>query len=108
MEHPMSLHADPILPLLTPGERIELALKGADGHLRVTDRRVVVTHDALVRLAVTFAALRRIELDVEAGGKGVLTIVPHHAWDQPQMLSVRRDDLQHAAEIVAFVGERLS
>lgn len=97
----------PILHLLEPDERIELSLWAGDYQLRVTDRRLVVTEEERVRLHVGYDELRRIQFDLEALRPAALVIVPHRPSDEPQVLSVPREMLHRAAEILAFVGERL-
>ena len=100
--------ADPaVLRLLQPGERVELGLAMAGADLRVTDRRLLVTSAGSVRLDIPYERLRRIQFDLEAGRPAALVIVPHHPSDEPQVLSVPRDQLHVAAELLAFVGERL-
>ena len=100
--------ADPtILRLLQPGERVELSLATSDADLRVTDRRLLVTTAGTVRLDIPYERLRRVEFDVESGRQAALVIVPHHPSDRPQVLSVSREQLHVAAELLAFVGERL-
>jgi hypothetical protein len=67
---------DPIMHILQPGERIELALEGMESEIRVTDRRIVVTQDQRVRLDIPFERLRRIQFDVESGRPAVMVVVP--------------------------------
>jgi hypothetical protein len=97
----------PILHLLEPGERIDLLLYANGNELRVTDRRLVVTEEDHVRLHVAYDELRRVQFDLEAMRPAVLVMVPHSASLEPQMLSIPRDQLHHAAEVLAFIGERL-
>jgi hypothetical protein len=60
-----------------------------------------------VRLAIPYERLRRIEFDLEAGRPSTLVVVPHDPADEPQVLSIPRDQLPAAAEVLAFIGERL-
>src|SRR5688572_13897107 len=100
--------ADPaILHLLQPGERVELGLATTTGELRVTDRRILVTADGAVRLDIPYERLRRIQFDIEAERPATLVIVPHRPSDEPQLLAIPRGSLHVAAELLAFVGERL-
>jgi hypothetical protein len=96
-----------ILHLLQPGERVELRLDAASYQLRVTDRRMLLTNAGSVRLDIPYERLRRIEFDIEAERPATLVIVPHLPADEPQVLSVPHESLHHAAELLAFVGERL-
>jgi hypothetical protein len=96
-----------VLHLLQPGERVELGLGSFGAELRVTDRRLLVTDADAVRLDIPYERLRRIEFDLEAGRAATLVVVPHHPDDEPQVLSVPSDQLHVAAELLAFVGERL-
>ena len=96
-----------VLRLLQRDERVELALEAIGAELRVTDRRLLVTDAANVRLDIPYKRLRRIEFDLEAARPASMVIVPHQPADEPQVLSVPRDQLQVAAEVLAFIGERL-
>jgi hypothetical protein len=93
--------------LLQPDERVELGLVTPEAELRVTDRRILVTESGAVRLDIAYEGLRRIQFDLEAERPAALVIVPHHPSDVPQVLSVPREQLHVAAELLAFVGERL-
>jgi hypothetical protein len=108
----MEPHDEPVaeaavLHLLQPGERVELGLTTTSAELRVTDRRLLVTDANAVRLDIPYDRLRRIQFDIEAQRPAAMVIVPHHPSDEPQVLSVPRDQLHVAAEVIAFVGERL-
>jgi hypothetical protein len=98
---------DPAFHVLQPGERISLALRSHDLELRVTDRRLLVTSGGHVRLDIGYEALRRIQFDVEAAHPATLVIVPQRPTDEPQVLTIPRESLHQAAEMLAFVGERL-
>jgi hypothetical protein len=75
--------------------------------LRVTNGRLMISVDGLVRLDVSYAELRRIQFDLEAERRATLVIVPHLPRHEPQLLTVARDDLEEAAAILAFVGQRM-
>jgi hypothetical protein len=96
-----------VLHLLQPGERVELELRAGGGELRVTDRRLLVTDAGAVRLDIGYEQLRRIQFDVEGERPAALVIVPHRPSDEPQVLSVPREQLHVAAQVLAFIGERL-
>jgi hypothetical protein len=92
---------------LQPGERVELGLATSGAELYVTDRRLLVTDASAVRLDIPYERLRRIQFDLEAERPAALVIVPHRPDDEPQVLSVPREQLHVAAEVLAFIGERL-
>jgi hypothetical protein len=96
-----------ILHLLFPGERVELRLDATSYELRVTDRRMLLTSAGTVRLDIPYERLRRIEFDLEAERPATLIIVPHLPADEPRILFIPHECLHHAAELLAFVGERL-
>ena len=60
-----------------------------------------------MRLDIPYERLRRIQFDIEAERPATMVIVPHLPADEPQVLSVPHESLHHAAELLAFVGERL-
>ena len=108
MDPHADLAADPdVLRSLQPGERVELGFTTASGDLRVTDRRLLVTSAGSVRLDIPYDRLRRIQFDIEANRPAAMVIVPHRPSDEPQVLSVPREQLHIAAALLAFVGERL-
>ena len=96
-----------VMHLLQPGERVELELESFGATLLVTDRRLLVSYAQNVRLDIPYEGLRRIQFDLEARRPAAMVIVPHLPADEPQVLSVPREQLHLAAEILAFVGERL-
>jgi hypothetical protein len=95
------------LHLLQAGERVELSLDATDYELRVTDRRLLLLSGGSVRFDIPYDRLRRIEFDIETDRPATLLIVPHLPTDEPQALSVPHERLRSAAELLAFVGERL-
>jgi hypothetical protein len=100
--------ADPsTLHILQSGERVELGLVTAGAELRVTDRRLLVISAGAVRLDIPYERLRRIQFDLEAQRPAAMVIVPHRPDEEPQVLSVPREQLHVAAELLAFIGERL-
>lgn len=96
-----------ILHLLQPGERVALGVAATNEELRVTDRRLLVTTAGHVRLDIPYERLRRIQFDIESGRPATLVIVPHLPSDEPQVLAIPHKSLHQAAEVLAFVGERL-
>jgi hypothetical protein len=108
MEPTREGHHDPlVLRLLHPGERIELGVLAVDAELRVTDRRLLVTSEDRLRLDIGYGDLRRIQFDLEAGRPATMVIVPQRPSDEAQVLTIPFESLHRAAEILAFVGERL-
>jgi hypothetical protein len=93
--------------LVQPDERVELGLGGLEGELLVTDGGVVVSDDARVRLDVPYEGLRRVQFDLESGRPAVLVVVPHRPTDLPQTLTIPRERVPRAAEVLAFVSRRL-
>ncbi len=83
-------------------------MDATDYELRVTDRRLLLLSGGSVRLDIPYTRLRRIQFDIEAERPATLVIVPHLPTDEPQALSVPHESLHHAAELLAFVGERLA
>jgi hypothetical protein len=96
-----------ILHLLQPGERVALGVAATNEELRVTDRRLIVTSAGHVRLDIPYERLRRIQFDIETGRPATMVIVPHLPSDEPQVLAIPHESLHHAAQLLAFVGERL-
>ena len=96
-----------VLHLLQPGEHVEFALESFGAELRLTDGRLLVNYADDVRLAIPYERLRRVEFDLEAGRPSTMVVVPHHPADEPQVLSVARDQLHVAAEVLAYIGKRL-
>jgi hypothetical protein len=96
-----------VLHLLGPDERVELGLTTGGVELLVTDRRLLVTDASAVRLDIGYERLRRVQFDIEADRPAALVIVPHRPSDEPQLLSVPREQLHAAAQVLAFIGERL-
>jgi hypothetical protein len=96
-----------VLHLLQPGERVELGLTTEGVELLVTDRRILVADAGAVRLDIGYERLRRVQFDIEAGRPAALVIVPHRPSEEPQLLSVPKEQLHVAAQVLAFIGERL-
>ncbi len=84
-----------------------MAIHADEGDLRVTDRRLIVNSGDHVRMNLGYEYLRRIQFDLEVMRPASMVIVPHRATDLPQVLSIPRESLPYAAELLAFVGERL-
>lgn len=108
MDRQEALGEDPeMLHLLQAGERVELSLDTTDYELRVTDRRLLLMSGGSVRLDIPYERLRRIQFDIEMDRPATLVIVPHLPTDEPHALAVPHERLHSAAELLAFVGERL-
>jgi hypothetical protein len=93
---------------LEPGEEIHITTRADDVILAVTDRRLVVAAPERVALAVPFHAVRRIQFDIERSRPATLVIVPEHAADEPQVLSIPVDRYREAADALVSIGERLA
>jgi hypothetical protein len=73
---------------------------GHRGCLRPEDRHTIMTHEQ----SKTRSSRQD---DLETMRPAVMVLMPHRASDPPQVASVPREDLHRAAELLAFVGERL-
>jgi hypothetical protein len=96
-----------ILHILEPDEELHLQAQAVEAIVAITDRRVIVAAGEDVSLAVPYAAIRRLELNVERGRPATLLIVPERADLEPQVLSVQAAELPGVAQAMAFIGERL-
>lgn len=97
-----------VLHLLEPGEAVAFALETSDAELHVTERRLIVSSGVHVRLNAWHDDLRLIQFDLEALRPATMVIVPHRSSDEPQMMSIGRADIRRAADLLAFIGERLA
>jgi hypothetical protein len=75
--------------------------------LAVTANRLLVARDARLVLYSPFAAILRIEFDVERGLPASMIIVPTDPALGPTVLAIANEHLTEAARAVALVGVRL-
>ncbi len=94
--------------LLESGEQIRAAAEARDAVLAVTDRRVVVADPARVALAVPIDAIRRVQFDIERTRPATMVIVPEHAGDEAQVLTIPAHQYAAAARALVTLGLDLS
>ena len=97
-----------LLEALEPGEQLRVQARSREAVLAVTDRRLVVAAPERVALAVPLEGLRRIQFDIERDRPATLVIVPEQAHDEPQVLSIPRDQFPAAAEALVLIGQLLA
>ena len=74
---------------LDPAEKIAVQAAADDGVVIVTDRRLLVTlNTGRFDLDIPFAALRRVQFDIERHRPATLVIVPELPSDRPVVLAV--------------------
>jgi hypothetical protein len=97
-----------VLEVLEPGELLRVQARSREAVLAVTDRRLVVAAPERIALAVPLEGLRRIQFDIERDRPATLVIVPEQAHDEPQVLSIPRDEFPAAAEALVVIGQMLA
>jgi len=97
-----------VLEALEPGEQLRVRARSREAVLAVTDRRLVVAAPDRIALAVPLEGLRRIQFDIERDRPASLVIVPEQAHDEPQVLSIPRDQFAAAAEALVVIGRMLA
>jgi hypothetical protein len=97
-----------VLEALEPGEQLRVRARSREAVLAVTDRRLVVAAPERIALAVPLEGLRRIQFDIERDRPATLVIVPEQAHDEPQVLSIPRDEFAAAAEVLVMIGHILA
>ena len=98
----------PALQLLQSDETVHVVADTPSATLLVTDRRVVVAQEDRVALDISFAALRRIQFDVERRRPATLVIVPEHPADEPQVLAIPPERYEAIAAALTVIGRELS
>lgn len=98
----------PHLRILEPDETVEVVAETPSAKLMVTDRRLAVATDERIALDVGFAALRRIQFDIERHRPATLVIVPENPSHEPQVLAVPPDSYDEITRALAIVGRRLA
>ena len=76
--------------------------------LVTSDRLLVVTKPLRRLLDVPIEEVRRIQFDIERRRPATLVIVPEHASDEPQVLTVHHDYYADVASALALVGQRIA
>jgi hypothetical protein len=97
-----------LFELLEPDEAIELIAHTRDRRLVVTNLGLAVADDERVAWHIPYAALRRIEFDIEHDRPATLVIVPQSTHDEPQVLAVPPENYEVVARAVGAVGLHLT
>jgi hypothetical protein len=97
-----------LIQSLAVGERVETFARVADAILAVTDRRLLVSRRDRMVLDVHFAALRRVQYDIERERPATLVLVPEEPQQEPQVLPVPPDAYADVARVLVVVGQRLA
>ncbi len=97
-----------IVKALEPDEQVKAYLPTAEAVVAVTDRRLIVVSDERMVIALDVRRLRRIELTIEKGRSGTLTVVPEWPTDPPQFLVIEPDQFGNVCELIGALGPRLS
>jgi hypothetical protein len=66
-----------------------------------------VIENERVRLDVPIQRLRRVQLDIERDRPATLVLVPEHAQDEPQVLSIPPEEYEAAAQAIVLLGHGL-
>ncbi|MEA2518612.1 MAG: hypothetical protein QOF49_692 [Chloroflexota bacterium] len=90
--------------VLAPDERVRVKAIASDAVLAVTDRRLVVAAPSRLALAIEFAAVRRVQFDIERDRPATLVIVPELASDEPQVLAIAPHQYEAAAAAIVALG----
>ncbi len=98
----------PALRLLEPGENVEVLADAEGAKLLVTDRRLAVVDDERIVLDIAFAALRRIQFDIERQRPATLVIVPESAAQEPRVIAVPPERYDEVTRALAVIGRRLA
>jgi hypothetical protein len=97
-----------VLRLLEPGEEVHHAAPIGDSLLAVTSRRIAVVGEDRAALDVAIDGLRRIQFDIEKNRPATLVLVPEHAENDPQVLTVQPAEYESVAAALVAIGQRLA
>jgi hypothetical protein len=98
-------HIEPFVKsVLEPDEQIRARARSTTAVLAVTTRRVVVADPARIALAIPFDKVRRVQFDIERTRPATLVIVPEHANNEPQVLSIPPENYKDAADALVALG----
>ena len=78
-----------------------------DGLILVTNKRVAVAAEGRLAMDLPIEDLRRIQFDIERTRPATLVIVPDHAGDEPQVLTIPPEQIDAVTSALAFIGKRL-
>jgi hypothetical protein len=93
-----------VLRLLDPDETIQARVQATAAAMAVSQRRLLVVENERVRLDVPIQRLRRVQLDIERDRPATLVLVPEHAKDEPQVLSIPPEQYEAAAQAIVVLG----
>jgi hypothetical protein len=99
---------DPISSILAPGEELRGHAPLVEGTVAVTNERLFVANGANIAVDITWARLRRVQLDIERHRPATLVVVPEWPTDPPQVLSVPPASYRSVTNLVAVIAERLA
>jgi hypothetical protein len=99
----------PIVRILGDGEELVVSARARDADMVVTSARIAVaTDDGRVAMDLPIEDVRRIQFDIERTRPATLVIVPDESAREPQVLTIPSEQLDAAAQALAFIGKRLS
>ena len=105
----MTEHAlDPISDVLAPGEELRGHAPLVEGTVAVTNERLFVANGPKIAVDITWARLRRVQLDIERQRPATLVVVPEWPSDPPQVLSVPPASYRSVTNLIAVIAERLA
>jgi hypothetical protein len=94
--------------LLEPDEQLHVRAEATDAVMLVTDRRVAVSVNDRLSLAVPFEGLRRVQFDIERERHATLVLVPDAPRDIPQVLVIPPEQYAAVGEALAIIGRRFA
>src|SRR5438132_1021880 len=97
-----------VLPHLGPDERVAVTLRATEAVVAITNKRLVVTVNERLALALAFQGLRRIQLDIERERPTTLVILPEDPRQEAQVLSIPGSEIERVAHAVAVVGRQFT
>jgi hypothetical protein len=99
---------DPITDALLPGEELRGHAPLVEGTVAVTNERLFVANGSAIAVDITWARLRRVQLDIERQRPATLVVVPEWPTDPPQVLSVPPASYRSVTDLVGLIAERLA
>jgi hypothetical protein len=99
---------DPISDALAPGEELRGHAPLVEGTVAVTNERLFVANGPKIAVDITWARLRRVQLDIERQRPATLVVVPEWPSDPPQVLSVPPASYRSVTNLIAVIAERLA
>ena len=102
------IQAEQVRRILQADEQLQIAARGVDAVVAVTDRRLAVINDQKVLIDTPFDGLRRIQFDIERDRPATLVVVPESARQVPQVLAIPPEEYDAVTQALAIVGRRLA